>query len=119
MKKFLAGLAAVAVMSAVPALASETWKGTISDSMCNAKHADGEHGTKKMTDKVCVDTCVKDHAAKYVFVGDDADHKVYKIANQDFAGLKIHSGHEVTVTGTMKEDTVTITKIEMPKAKAK
>jgi hypothetical protein len=51
--------------------------------------------------------------AKYVFVGDK--DKVYKIANQDFAGLKAHAGHTVTVTGETKDDTVTISKIEMPK----
>lgn len=111
MKKFLASLAALAVMSAIPALAADTIKGRISDSMCNAKHADGEHGTKKMTDKQCVDAC-KEHGAKYVLVGDD--DKIYQIANQNFAGLKTHSGHDVTITGTTKDDTVTITKIEMP-----
>ena len=50
-----------------------------------------------------------------MFVGEK--DKVYKIANQDFAGLKTHAGHEVTVTGETKDDTVTITKIEMPAAK--
>lgn len=114
MKKALACLAAVAVMWAAPALADE-WKGKISDSMCGAKHADGEHGTKKTTDRACVESCVKG-GSTYVFVGDDGK-KVYKVANQDFAGLKAHAGHDVTVTGTMKADTVTITKIEMPAAK--
>ena len=55
--------------------------------------------------------------AKYVFVGEG--DKVYKIANQNFAGLKTHAGHSVTVSGTMKDDTVTIAKIEMPAAEKK
>ena len=72
-------------------------EGKISDSNCNAMHADGEHGTKKTTDRQCVDVCVK-KGARYVFVGEK--DKVYKIANQDFAGLKAHAAHEnVTVTG--------------------
>ena len=112
MRKSMVCLAAVVMMSA-PMLAAE-WKGRISDGMCNAKHAKGEHGTKEMTDRQCVEACVKG-GEKYVFVG-EAD-KVYKIGNQDFAGLKAHAGHDVTVTGTMKDDTVTITKIEMPAAK--
>jgi len=112
MRKTLACLAAALVMNALPALAEE-WKGKISDSNCNAKHADGEHGTKKTTDRACVEMCVKKDA-KYVFVGDK--DKVYTIANQDFAGLKAHAGHNVTVTGTMKGDTVTISKIDMPAA---
>ena len=66
MRKTLVCLAAVAVMYSVPVLA-ESWKGKISDSMCNAKHADGEHGTKKMTDRACVEACVKG-GSKYVFV---------------------------------------------------
>lgn len=111
MRKTLACLAAAVVMNAIPALAAE-WKGKISDSNCNAMHADGEHGTKKMTDRSCVEMCVK-KGAEYVFVGDK--DKVYKIANQNFAGLKTHAGHDVTVTGTMKGDTVTISKIVMPK----
>jgi uncharacterized protein YdeI (BOF family) len=112
MRKSMACVAAVVMMSA-PLLAAEM-KGRISDSMCNAKHADGEHGTKKMTDRACVEKCAKE-GAKYVFVGEG--DKVYKISNQSFAGLKTHAGHEVTVTGDVKDDTVTVTKIEMPAAK--
>jgi len=113
MRRTLVCLAAAVAMSAAPALAEEL-KGKISDSNCNAKHASGEHGTKKTTDRQCVEMCVKD-GAKYVFVGDK--DKVYQIANQDFAGLKAHAGHNVTVTATTKDDTVTISKIEMPPAK--
>ena len=112
MRKSMACLAAVVMMSA-PMLAAEM-KGRISDAMCNAKHAKGEHGTKEMTDRQCVEGCVKG-GEKYVFVGDK--DKVYKIANQDLAALKAHAGHEVIVTGTMKDDTVTIEKIEMPAKK--
>jgi hypothetical protein len=116
MRKMVASLAAVVALAAAPALAADSWKGQISDGMCNAKHADGEHGTKKMTDAQCVEACVKG-GAKYVFVGDG--DKVYKIANQSFAGLKTHAGHTVTVSGTMKDDTVTISKIDMAAAAKK
>ena len=112
MRKSMACLAAVIMMSA-PMLAAEL-KGKISDGMCNAKHAKGEHGTKEMTDRACVEACVKG-GEKYVFVGEK--DKVYKIANQDFAGLKAHAGHDVTITADAKDDTVTITKIEMPAKK--
>ena len=116
MKTSLACLAAAAVLSSAPAFAAE-WKGRISDAKCNAMHADGEHGTKKMTDRACVEACVKG-GAKYVFVG--PEDKVYKIANQDLPALAAHAGHEnVTVEGDMKGDTVTITKITMPAAAKK
>jgi hypothetical protein len=45
--------------------------------------------------------------------------KVFKVANQDFAGLKAHAAHEVMLTGEMKGDTITVSKIEMPKAEKK
>ena len=112
MRKVLATAAAV-MMMAGPMLAAE-YKGRISDAMCNAKHAKGEHGTKEMTDRQCVEACVKS-GEKYVFIGEG--DKVYKIDNQDFAGLKTHAGHEVTVTGEAKGETLTISKIEMPAKK--
>jgi hypothetical protein len=117
MKKILAGFAAAAMavtITAAPVLAADSWKGQISDAMCSATHADGEHGSKKMTDRQCVEACVKG-GAKYVFVGEG--DKVYKIANQEFAGLTAHAGHSVTVSGTMKDDTITIAKIDMPAKK--
>jgi hypothetical protein len=113
MRKTLACVAAMAMLSA-PALLADEFKGRISDSMCKAKHADGEHGTKKMTDRQCVEGCIKE-GSKYVFVGEG--DKVYSIANQDLAALKAHAGHEVVVTGTAKGDALTISKIEMPAKK--
>jgi hypothetical protein len=112
MKKVFACTVAVGLMGWVPSLAADTWKGKISDAMCGAKHAEGEHGTKKMTDRQCVEACVKG-GEKYVFVSDG--DKVLTIANQDFDGLKVHAGHEVMLTGDLKGDTITVTKIEMPK----
>lgn len=115
MRKFVMCLAAAAWM-ATPVLAADTFKGRISDSMCGAKHMAGEHEGKKTTDRECVEKCIKG-GEKYVFVGEG--DKVFKIANQNFAGLKAHAGHEVTVTGTMKDDTLTVSKIEMPPAEKK
>jgi hypothetical protein len=115
LKKMLACLTVAVAMCAAPALAEDSWKGKISDSMCKAKHGGGEHA-KKMTDRECAEKCI-DGGASYVFVGEG--DKVYSIANQKFPGLKTHAGHDVTVTGTMKGDTLTVTKIEMPKAEPK
>jgi hypothetical protein len=115
MRKVMVCFAAAAMMSA-PALAADTFKGRLSDSMCNAKHMAGEHDGKKTTDRECTEKCISG-GAKYVFVGEG--DKVYKIANQDFAGLKTHAGHEVVVTATAKDDTLTVSKIEMPAAEKK
>ncbi len=117
MKKGLMLLAAL-LFTAAPALAADkTWNGRITDSMCGAKHkAVEEHKEgKKMTESDCVKACVEGHGGKYAFV---SDNKVYKIQNQDFEGLKTHAGHSVALTGEMKGDTITVSKIEMPAAKA-
>ena len=112
MKKALFCCAAALLMAAAPATAAE-WKGTISDAMCAAKHSADEHGGKAKNHRDCVEKCV-DGGGKYVFVS-ETDKKVYKIANQDFAGLKTHAAHEVVLTGELKDDTITVSKIEMPK----
>jgi hypothetical protein len=90
--------------------AEQTWSGTISDSMCGRSHKSAiEHAGKKMSDHDCTVACVKG-GGKYVFV---AGTKIYDIANQDFAALEEHAGHDVKLTGEMTGDTIKVTKIEM------
>ena len=90
--------------------ADQTWTGKISDSMCGASHAKmiAAHGG---TDRDCTLACTK-AGGKFVFV---TDGKVYNIANQDDAALQTHAGHTVNLTGEMKGDTITVSKIVMPK----
>ena len=116
MKKF-AMLAAAIVFAAAPlaTAADKTWDGVISDARCNGKHSKAEHGSQQDSDNSCVTKCVAG-GQKYVFI---AGGKTYQIANQDFAGLKPHGGHKVALTGEMKGETITVSKIEMPKAETK
>jgi hypothetical protein len=51
--------------------------------------------------------CVK-KGAKYVFV---SGGKVYQLANQSSKTIASHAGEEVKLTGAMKGDTITATKI--------
>ena len=98
-----AGLAALA--------SAATMTGMISDSACGASHAKmmemHKDAKMKMTDKMCTQECVK-NGGKYVFV---ADGKVYNVANQDFAALKQFAGDTVSLTGDVKGDTVTVSKL--------
>jgi hypothetical protein len=48
-----------------------------------------------------------------------SEGKTYQIANQDFAALKDHGGHKVALSGEMKGDSITVSKIEMPAAAKK
>jgi len=98
---------AATLLATAPAFAAETWQGKISDSNCGASHKSArEHGGAK-SDADCTAACVKG-GAQYVFV---SKGKVYKIANQDAAGLASSAGHDVTLTGTMSDDTVTVDKV--------
>ena len=113
MKKFVLFAAAILFATAPALMAAEkTWNGVLSDSKCNGKHAKAEHGSQQDGDHDCTTKCVTG-GAKNVFV---AGGKTYQIANQDFAGLKDHAGHKVALTGEMKGDSITVSKIEMKAA---
>jgi hypothetical protein len=90
-----------------PKATSQTWTGAISDDMCK-----GLHNGKNPKD--CTADCVK-NGSKYVLVVDDKTF--YKIDNQKFKDLAKYAGDTVVVTGTIKDDTITITKMALPKAK--
>ena len=115
MKKVLLLVAALAVAGSGVARAAETWKGTIGDSMCAMKHEAGKHGGKADSHKACVEKCVKD-GGEYVFL---TKEKAIPIANQSFAALKEHAGHEVMLTGDIKDGKIVVSKIEMPKEEKK
>ena len=93
--------------------ASQKMTGMISDSMCGASHAKMIEGHKdaKMTEKDCTLACVK-AGGKFVFV---ADGKVYTVANQKLAALTTYAGQKVTVTGDVKGDSITVSKVAASK----
>ena len=61
MKATYGAVLVIVALAVVPATAQkeQTWKGAISDSNCNGKHAAGEHDGKKMTDTDCTNVCIK------------------------------------------------------------
>jgi hypothetical protein len=118
MKRIFGTVCCIGLLLGLTSLASaadQTWTGKISDSMCGVSHAKmaAAHPGAKMTDRDCTAACVK-AGGKYVFVMGD---KVYNIANQDDPDLQTHAGHTVRLTGEMKGDTITVSKIVMPAAK--
>ena len=89
-----------------------TWTGTISDSDCGLSHVKMMAGDKKLkTDRDCTLACIKG-GSKYVFV---SEGKVYKIANQKLPALRTDAGMQVVLSGTMKDDTITVSKVAMKK----
>ena len=103
-------LAALVFLSAMPGAAEQTWTGNISDSACGKKHEEAGENNGVMADRECTQACVRG-GSKYVLV---VDGKVLQIANQDNADLATHAAHTVRMTGELKGNAITVSKIEMP-----
>jgi hypothetical protein len=101
--------AALLLAPALSSAAEQTWSGKISDSACGAKHEEAAEGQGVMADRECTQACVRG-GSKYVLV---VDGKVVQIANQDNKDLATHAGHAVKITGELKGNAITVTKIEM------
>ena len=104
----------VLVTFAAASMYGASWTGEISDSACGASHAKmmAEHKDLK-TDKDCTLACVK-AGSKYVLV---SDGKVFQIENQALPALQQRAGQMVSVTGDLKGDSITVTKISQVKKK--
>jgi hypothetical protein len=98
-----------ALLLAAPAAAEQTFTGQISDSLCKAKHEEAAEGQGKMADHDCTVACVKG-GSKYILLG--ADGKVYDIANQDFKDLEKMAGQKVKMTGDLKGNAISVSKID-------
>ena len=112
MKAFISLTAAILFTAGTSFAAEQTWNGQISDSLCGAKHESesiGE-GNGKISDQECTVACVKG-GSKYVLV---SSGKKYQIANQTHADLAKYAGRTVKLTGEIKDDSITVSKIETP-----
>ncbi len=103
-------LVAFVLASALPRAAEQAWSGNISDSACGKKHEEAAEGNGVMPDRECTQACVRG-GSKYVLV---VDGTVFQIANQDHKDLATLAGHKVKLTGELKGNAITVTKIEMP-----
>jgi hypothetical protein len=65
-----------------------------------------EHNAN-LTDRDCTEACVKS-GAEYIL---SSNGKVYKLENQKDASLAENAGKTVVVTGTLKGNTITASKI--------
>ncbi len=98
MKKMM--LLAFAVLVFAGLSFGKSMTGTVSDSMCGAKHA-----TAGDASATCVEKCVSG-GAKYVLV---SGGKVYQLDAQDkFKGM---GGKSVTVMGSVKGDSIKVSSV--------
>lgn len=106
MKKMFACLMILISVSAVSAVAATTTlTGVITDNMCGAKHM-----MPGKSDAECTRGCVK-HGAKFAVV---ADGKVIVLDGKT-AELSALAGQKATVSGELKEDTLTVTSVAAAK----
>lgn len=113
MIRTLGGAGLMAAFASFAGAASTTMTGMISDSMCGASHAKmmEAHKDAKMTDKDCTLACVKG-GGKFVFV---SNGKVYNISNQKLADLTKYAGQNVSLTGDVNGDNITVSKVAASK----
>lgn len=90
-------------LASVSAFAAEI-TGFVGDTSCGAKHADASAASSQ-----CAERCVKRGDAP-VLVTKDA--KVYKVDKASAAKLSSMIGKTVTVTGSVKDDTITIDSVK-------
>ena len=100
-------LSLLASLAGIAPAASMTWKGELSDSVCAISHQKVTQVHPSLNNRSCTLACVGD-GAKFVFV---SDGKVLKIANQDLPALTANAGYTVQLTGNLKDDTITVSKI--------
>ena len=84
---------------------AKTFTGTVSDSMCGAKHA------MPGDDAACTRACVSKGSKYALVVGD----KVYTLDTGDKAALDTldkKAGSKVTVTGTEKDNTIAVSSVK-------
>ncbi len=100
-------LSLVASLAGLAPAASMTWKGEISDSNCGISHQKVTQVHPSLNSHSCTLACVGD-GAKFVFV---SDGKIFKVANQDLPALKANAGYTVQLTGDLKDDAITVSKV--------
>ena len=96
---------AVGLSASALAAAGKAFTGKVSDSMCGAKHA------MPGDDAACTRACVSKGSKYALVVGD----RVYQLETSDKAALETlnkQAGAKVTVTGTEKDNTITVSSVK-------
>ena len=98
--KTITAVAMLAFGLAASAMAAD-FKGFVEDTSCSTKPA-------MKNDAACAQKCIKDGSPAVLVM---EDGKIYKIADQ--AKIVAHAGHNVTITGSLKGDTISVESVKM------
>jgi hypothetical protein len=88
--------------------AEQIWTGEIGDSHCRFEHEPLNEGDNILPSPECVKLCLKS-GYKYMLITDD---KLYAIANPENPDLAKFAGQTVKLTGELKGDAITVSRIE-------
>src|SRR5215471_10945601 len=110
MKKLLIVLFAIAFLTSASMAKDKSPKST----KMNGWVSDEKCGAKDINNADCAKKCAE-AGSKLVFVS-EKDKSVLNVDNQD--ALKGHEGHHVSVTGTVDNGTLHVTKVSMLKQEA-
>ena len=105
MRLAFARVAVLLLLAAVVAFAADkpqTFTGKISDAMCGAHHM-----MAGASDADCTRACVKQGSKYALVVGDN----VYTLEGGDAAMLDKLAGQNATVSGTLKDKTITVASV--------
>jgi hypothetical protein len=97
-------LIVLGVISSAAWAASQTFTGTVGDAMCGAKHV------MSGDDASCTHGCISKGSKYALLIGD----KVYVLDTTDqalLARLDKQAGKKITISGTRKDDTITVTSV--------
>ena len=103
--RLLRAAALLVVLAAAPVFAADkpqSFTGKVSDAMCGAHHM-----MAGASDADCTRACVKQGSKYALVVGD----QVYTLEGGDAAALDKLAGQKATVTGTLKEKTITVASV--------
>ena len=95
----------LAIMGFAQSERAQTFTGVVSDNMCGKQHM-----AKDKSAAQCTRECVKAGSDYALVVGD----KVYTLKG-DKGQIDNYAGEKVTVTGTTKDETITVSSISAPK----
>jgi hypothetical protein len=107
MKHSVIAAAGLFVVSFTAPAFAQTWTGMIGDSKCGANHKAAQEHNANLTDRDCTEACIKS-GAEYIL---SSGGKVYKLENQKDPALADNAGKTVMVTGTLKGNTITASRI--------
>jgi len=87
----------------------QTWTGELRDSTCKFEHESIAEGEPVLPSPECVKACIRG-GARYVFI---VEEHLYEVENQKNPDLATFGGKPIKLTGELKGNAITVSRIEL------